>query len=133
MDQLDCAITVFTLTNFGELVFTAMEDFDAGRYNESLESWNQVIKYDGNYDLAYIGIGRAYLRQKEYKTAMEYFKLKYDAENYSKAYRQYRKIWVEENIVVIVIVLLVLFLVPMIIGKIKSIKYEFATADIFKV
>ena len=133
LDQLDCAITVFTLTNFGELVFTAMEDFDAGRYNESLESWNQVIKYDGNYDLAYIGIGRAYLRQKEYKTAMEYFKLKYDAENYSKAYRQYRKIWVEENIVVIVIVLLVLFLVPMIIGKIKSIKYEFATADIFKV
>ena len=110
-----------------------MEDFDAGRYNESLESWNQVIKYDGNYDLAYIGIGRAYLRQKEYKTAMEYFKLKYDAENYSKAYRQYRKIWVEENIVVIVIELLVLFLVPMIIGKIKSIKYEFATADIFKV
>ncbi|MBR5761449.1 MAG: hypothetical protein IKX87_05425 [Lachnospiraceae bacterium] len=133
LDQLDCAITVFTLTNFGELVFSAMEDFDAGRYNESLESWNQVIKYDGNYDLAYIGIGRAYLRQKEYKTAMEYFKLKYDAENYSKAYRQYRKIWVEENIVVIVIVLLVLFLVPMIIGKIKSIKYEFATADIFKV
>lgn len=133
LDQLDCAITVFTLTNFGELVFTAMEDFDAGRYDESLASWDQVIKYDGNYDLAYIGIGRAYLRQKEYKTAMEYFKLKYDAENYSKAYRQYRKIWVEENIVVIVIVLLVLFLVPMIIGKIKSIKYEFATADIFKV
>ena len=27
----------------------------------------------------------------------------------------------------------ILFLVPMIIGKVKSIKYEFATADIFKV
>ena len=133
LDQLDCAITVFTLTNFGELVFSAMEDFDGGRYDESLGEWREVIKYDGNYDMAYIGIGRAYLRQKEYKTAMEYFKLKYDDENYSKAYRQYRKIWVEENIVIIVIVLLVLFLVPMIIGKIKSIKYEFATADIFKV
>ena len=133
LDQLDCAITVFTLTNFGELVFSAMEQFDQGKYDESLSNWQQVIKYDGNYDLAYIGIGRAYLRQKEYKTAMEYFKLKYDDENYSKAYRQYRKIWVEDHIVIIVIVLLVLFLVPTIIGKIKSIKYEFATADIFKV
>ena len=133
LDQLDCAITVFTLTEFGELVFSAMEKFDSGLYEASLDDWNQVVKYDGNYDLAYIGIGRAYLRQKEYKTAMEYFKLKYDDENYSKAYRQYRKIWVEEHIVVIVIVLLALFLVPMIIGKIKSIKYEFATADIFKV
>lgn len=133
LDQLECSLTVFTLTEFGELVFAAMESFDDGRYDESVEYWNQVIKYDGNYDLAYIGIGRAHLRKKEYKQAMEYFELKYDDENYSKAYRQYRKVWVEENITTIVIVLGVLIVVPLVIGKYKSIKREIEFADIFKV
>jgi len=132
LDQLSCSITMFTLTEFGSLVFEAMDSFDEGKYDESLAAWQQVIVENGNYDLAYIGIGRAYLRQKEYKTAMEYFELKYDDENYSKAYRQYRKIWVEENIVTIVVIILLLFFVPMTIGRVKSIKREFETADVFK-
>ncbi|MCQ2519318.1 MAG: hypothetical protein MJ107_02180 [Lachnospiraceae bacterium] len=133
LDELDCSITIFTQTDFGALVFKAMDLFDEGEYEASQAAWEDIIKDNGNYDLAYIGIGRAHLRQKDYKTAMEYFELKYDDENYSKAYRQYRKIWVEENIVAIVIVLLLLFLVPMGIGRYKSIKREFDTADIFKV
>ena len=90
------------------------------------------MKMNGNYDLAYIGIGRTLLRQKNYKEAMKYFELKYDAQNYSKAFKQYRKQWVEEHIALIVIVLLLLFLVPLSIGKIKKIRYEIDTADYFQ-
>lgn len=133
VDELDCAITLFTQTEFGQQVFEAMDLFDQGKYEESQAAWEDVITINGNYDLAYIGVGRAYLRQKEYKEAMDLFELKYDDENYSKAYRQYRKIWVEENIVKIVVILLLLFLVPFGIGKVKSIKHEIDTADIFKV
>lgn len=133
LDKQDCAITMFTLTDFGALVFDAMDKFDEGEYEASQADWEEVIRENGNYDLAYIGIGRAYLRQKEYKTAMDYFKLKYDDVNYSKAYRQYRKIWVEEHIVPIVIIILLLFLVPLTIGKVKSIKREIEFADIFNV
>lgn len=131
VDQLDCAITLFTLTDFGELVFSAMDHFDLGEYEESQAAWEKVIDLNGNYDLAYIGLGRSYLRQKEYKTAMDYFKLKYDDENYSKAYQQYRKEWVEENLTWIVIVILALFLIPMGIGRVKKVKFEINTADIF--
>ena len=63
---------------------------------------------------------------------MEYFELKYDDENYSKAYKQYRKEWIQENIVIIVVVILAVFLIPMGIGKIRSLKKEIDTADIFK-
>ena len=63
---------------------------------------------------------------------MEYFELKYDGENYSKAYKQYRKVWVEDHIVIIVIVILALFLVPFGIGKVKRIRHEIDTADIFR-
>lgn len=132
LDALDCSITMFVTTEFGQTVYQAMDEFDLGNYEKSGECWEQAMKLNGNYDLAYIGIGRAHLRQEEYKEALEYFKLKYDAENYSKAYKQYRKIWVQENIVGIVIFLLVIFLVPTTINKVKQIKHEIDIADIFK-
>ena len=132
LDELDCAITLFTPTEFGELVYSAIDQFDQGEYDLSEQSWRQVMALDGNYDLAYIGIGRALLRQEKYKEAMDYFELKYDDENYSKAYKQYRKEWVEDHIGVIVIVILALFLVPMAINKRKELIHEVENADIFK-
>ncbi len=131
LDELDCAITLFVSTEFGHLVYDAIDQFDEGNYEASEASWRKVKDLNGNYDLAYIGIGRALLRQERYKEAMDYFELKYDDENWSKAYKQYRKQWVEDHIVIIVIVILAVFLIPMSIGKVKSMKREVETADIF--
>ena len=133
VDSLDCSITVLVPTQFGNLVYQAVEEFDKGNYETSGAAWQEVLNQNGNYDLAYIGIGRSLLRQERYEEAMKYFELKYDAENYSKAYKQYRKIWVEEHIGWIVAVILLLFLVPLSIGKVKSIRHEIDTADIFVV
>ena len=131
LDTLDCSLTSFVPTPFGELVYQAVEDFDRGDYLASSASWEQVMALDGNYDLAYIGIGRSLLRQKRYKEAMDYFEIKYDAENYSKAYKQYRKIWVESHILWIIAGVLVLALVPLAAGRVRGIRQEIATADIF--
>lgn len=133
LDNLDCSITMFVTTEFGDAVYEAMEEFDEGNYEASEAAWRHAMVLNGNYDLAYIGIGRALLRQERYGEAMEYFELKYDEKNYSKAYQQYRKIWVEENIGKISIVLLILILIPLGIGKVKKIKHEIEIADIFKV
>ena len=132
LDSLDCAVTMFVPTEFGKLIYDAVDQFDAGNYEASSASWERVMALDGNYDLAYIGIGRNLLRQKEYREAMDYFELKYDAENWSKAYKQYRKEWVQENIAVIVAVILALFLIPIFIGRIRSVKREIDKADIFQ-
>ncbi|MCR5503055.1 MAG: hypothetical protein K6F53_08600 [Lachnospiraceae bacterium] len=131
LDTLDCAITVFVPTEFGSMVYKAVDQFDQGDYNASGESWERVVQINGNYDLAYIGIGRARLRQERYKEAMEYFEVKYDDENYSKAFKQYRKEWVEDHIAIIVLIILALFLVPMGIGRIKAIKHEIDTDELF--
>ena len=133
LDGQDCSITVMKPTEFGNLVYDAMYQFDQGEYEKSGELWQEVMKLNGNYDLAYIGIGRALLRQEEYEEALDYFELKYDDDNYSIAFKQYRKDWVEEHILIIVIVLLVVFLVPLSIGKIRDIKQEIDTADIFRI
>ncbi|MBP5153111.1 MAG: hypothetical protein ILP13_09405 [Lachnospiraceae bacterium] len=132
LDNMDNAVTVFTNTEFGSLVFKAMEDFDKGRYERSQEAWEKVMALDGNYTLAYIGVGRALLRQERYREAMDYFELKYDDENYSKAFQQYRKEWINDHIGLIIAILALLFLVPLGIGRYKRIKWEIATADIFR-
>lgn len=124
LDNIDCAITTFVPTEFGKHVYRAIETFDEGDYETSERAWREAAKLNGNYDLAYIGIGRALLRQKRFREAMDYFELKYDYINYSKAYKQFRKEWVEENIVLIVVVILLIFLVPMGIGKVRSVKRE---------
>ena len=132
LDENDGAITFFVTTEYGNLIYDAIDKFDLGEYDASETSWRKVMELNGNYDLAYIGIGRSLLRQKKYKEAMEYFELKHDAENYSKAFKQYRKQWVEEHIVLIVVIILLLFLIPLGIGRLKFIKHEIDTADIFQ-
>lgn len=132
LDSQDCSLTVMRPTEFGSLVYEAMYEFDQGEYDRSGELWQEVMKLNGNYDLAYIGVGRTLLRQEQYEEALDYFEMKYDEDNYSKAFKQYRKQWVEENIMIIMVILLILIIVPLVIGKIKAIKHEIDIADIFR-
>lgn len=132
LDAVDKSITLFTPTDYGNMIFEAIDTFDAGEYTKSGEIWQKVMALNGNYDLAYIGVGRSLLRQERYKEAMEYFELKYDDDNYSKAFKQYRKEWVEEHILIIFIIVFAVLLIPMAIGKISKIKHEIDTADIFR-
>lgn len=132
LDSQDSSITLFTPTIFGTLIFDAIEQFQDGHYEESGETWKEVMKLNGNYDLAYIGIGRSLYRQEQYREAMEYFKLKWDDDNYSKAFKYYRQEWIEEHIGAIFAVVFLVLVVPIAIGKIKMLKREIDTADIFK-
>ena len=72
------------------------------------------------------------LRQEKYHEAMEYFLLKLDQSNYSKAFKQYRKEWVEEHILLLIGAFFVILCVPLAIGKVKAIKHEIDIADIFR-
>ncbi|MCR5739081.1 MAG: NHL repeat-containing protein [Lachnospiraceae bacterium] len=132
LDTIDCSITYFTLSDFGKDIYSAIDMFDAGEYEASGEAWQRVLNVDGNYDLAYIGIGRSLLRQEQYKEAMRYFEIKYDDENYSKAFKEYRKEWVQSHLFLTVFVLLLLLLIPLSIDKYKDMQVEIATSDVFR-
>lgn len=131
LDSLDGSVTIFTPTLYGNQIFNAIDQFQKGKYDESGETWRDVLSMNGNYDLAYIGIGRSLLRQERYHEAMEYFSLKLDGDNYSKAFKQYRKEWVEDHILWLIGGFFLILCVPLAIGKIKAVKHEIDTADIF--
>ncbi len=124
LDSKTGGITFFTNTEYGKNIERALSEYKVGNYDESHRYWEKVIMQNGNYDLAYIGIGRNLLRQERYKEAMEYFELKLDDENYSKAFQLYRKEWIEENIGWIFAAFFLVTLTPVIIGTIKKMKRE---------
>ena len=124
LDANGCSITVLTPTEYGSLIFKANDEYNRGLYGDSADTWREVLKRNGNYDLAYIGIGRAELQQGNYKLACDYFKMARDDENYSEAFRYYRSELVEQNIGWIFGVVAAVLVIPMVVGRIKKIKWE---------
>lgn len=124
LDENECSITVFTPTEYGSLIYLASDQYLRGEYDESADTWREVLRLNANYNLAFIGIGRALMRQENYKEAMDYFKMAYDHENYGRAYRYYRKELVEENIVWAVAAIVIVLVVPLVVRQVKKMKME---------
>ena len=124
LDQLEGSVTVFTPTEYGMTIFDAISTYLQGEYDRSAELWRDVLKMNANYPLAFRGIGRAILRQNDYKGAMEYFEMAHDRENYGRAFKLYRKEWVERNIWWILTLVAVLLIVPLLLGRMKRMKWE---------
>jgi sugar lactone lactonase YvrE len=112
LDSRAASLTRFDLTGYGVKINQALTEYRAGRYESSAAVWEEVLKMNGNYDLAYIGIGRAALRERDYLKAMRYYELKHFRTGYGKAFQLYRKQWIEENIWKIVLGLGILIFTP---------------------
>ncbi|MBP3541000.1 MAG: hypothetical protein J6K72_04165 [Clostridia bacterium] len=124
LDQNEANLTIFTPTEYGNLIFDASEAYLNGDYDGSADLWEEVLKLNANYNLAFIGIGRSLMRQEKYPEAMEYFKMAHDRDNYGRAFRQYRKIWVEENIGWMVAALAAVMIIPLVIKTVKKTRWE---------
>ncbi|MFA6735478.1 MAG: YIP1 family protein [Saccharofermentanales bacterium] len=97
LDSDKASITVFKLTEYGQLVLDATVMYNEGMYSEAMDQWDKVIMQNHNSELAYRGIGRAYLQQGDYSKALQYLKDGQDRAGYSKAFGYYRSQIVREN------------------------------------
>ncbi|OBZ17998.1 hypothetical protein [Bacillus sp. FJAT-26390] len=91
LDQGMNRINVFNPTRYGTLINEANDLLVTGKYDEAESKWSELLNLDANNEIAYVGIGKALLRQGENKLAMENLRLGYDREYYSKALGKYRK------------------------------------------
>lgn len=90
LDRDTKTIVVYEYTEFGELVNLAIHYHNNGEFEKAAHVWEEVIKINANYEIAYNGIGKLLLRQGKYKEALQYFELGHDQYYYSKAYQEYR-------------------------------------------
>ena len=124
LDGLKNSVTVFTPTEYGQLIYDATDTYLSGDYDTSAELWSDVMTLNANYPLAFRGLGRSMLRQEKYREAMYYFERAHDREDYGRAFKQYRKIWIEKNVLWIVLILAAVLLIPLILGRIRRMKWE---------
>lgn len=118
------ALTRFDLTEYGALINEALAMYHRGLYEESYDIWQEVLRINGNFSLAYIGIARALLRQGYYREAMRYFRLQHDYRNYGRAFGFYRRVWMEENFWMFALALGVLMVVPPVVKRVIKIRRE---------
>ncbi|HIW32939.1 MAG TPA: hypothetical protein IAA29_09130 [Candidatus Paenibacillus intestinavium] len=91
LDKALGEITVFQTTEYGRMLNEAVRSYYRGDEEKAFDYYQQTINMNSNLEFAYGGIGKALLRQGNYKEAMSYFKKSMDQKNYSKAYLLYRK------------------------------------------
>jgi len=126
LDKNTKELKVFVSTEIGGYINKAVELEYKGDIDSAAEYWKKVIKFNANYEYAYVGVGKKYLKDKEYKTAMQYFKNGSNKLQYSEAYKLYRNNIIKKYappvlyvIVGLVIVLVVFKIVRKKLGKNK--------------
>ncbi|MBR2986786.1 MAG: YIP1 family protein [Clostridia bacterium] len=125
LDALSKSFTVYRRTDYGDLLIDALHYENIRDYDGSIEAWKGVLRHNNNFDSAYIGVGKALYRDSKYEEAMEYFKAAYDASNYSDAYKEVRKGWIEDYFFLIILVPLVIVVAWVFFKKyVKKVNYQ---------
>ncbi|MDD6279416.1 MAG: hypothetical protein ACI4JE_03710 [Ruminococcus sp.] len=117
LDMMKNTVTIFTETSFGEIVHEAAAYYNAGQYEKALEPWYEVLRRDGNYRRAYIGVASALLNAGDYEGAMKYAKLADAPAIYNKAFEGYRMDFLDEHFTEIIIVLILLIIALVILSR----------------
>lgn len=103
-------ITVFKPTDYEVLIHEAVTKYNGGHYDEALELWRKVLRYNANSTLAYLGIGRALMKAGKVEESLYYFKMGFGRYEYSQAYRLVRLERIRKYAGTVVIVLAALIL-----------------------
>lgn len=102
--ELKPNITVYEQTEYGQILINALKNNNERNYDMAVDDWESILQRNGNFDTAYVGIGKAYYRDGRWQDAMEQFKFAYDTTDYSDAFHQYRKEWVSKWVWVVPLV-----------------------------
>ena len=119
LDGRKASVTVFKQTEFGAIVHNAITLFNRGKYEEARQPWEEAIRRDSNYWLAYIGLGNAYLNEGDYDTAMKYFY--YNSQSgYNDAFKSWRMNFIRDNFTLFAVIIIVLLIVIYVFSSWKN-------------
>ena len=120
LDKNTKELKVFVSTEIGGYINQAVEAEYKGDIDTAAEFWKKVIKFNANYEYAYVGVGKKYLKDKEYKTAMTYFKNGSNKLQYSEAYKLYRNNLIKRYAPTVLYIVLGLVVVGVVIKIIRK-------------
>ena len=117
LDKTNDNITVFQRTEYGDILLKAIAAESTQDFDLAINLWTEVLKRNSNFDSAYVGIGQAMYRNKDYVNSLTYFESAYDTENWSNSYKELRKEWMSTYFL-----LLLLLIVALLVGLLMFFK-----------
>ena len=106
LDNVNRRFTVYKRTQYGDILINALKNQNDRQFNLAVTDWNEILKRNLNFDAAYIGIGQSLYRDEMYAESMEYFEDAYDTVNWSESYKEIRKAWISDWIILIPVVII---------------------------
>lgn len=122
LDSLLNSVLVYEITEYGQHLLSALEKNSMGDSEGSYQEWLEVLRHNANSEFAYIGIGKTFLKEGEYKEAMDYFQLGNSRKYYTKSFKFYRKELMQENFGRVMGVVSIIVLILVLLGFYKKIK-----------
>ena len=111
-------LVVYSPTEYCETIISALRNQNKHEYDTSIQYWQDVLTKNNNFDLAYIGIGKALFSQGKYDEAYTVLQNAYETQYASKAFAELRKDIIGKWIILIAIVAIAL-----IVGIVKFLGY----------
>ncbi len=108
LDKTENNITVFKRTEYGDILLEAIAAESTQDFALAIELWTEVLKRNSNFDSAYVGIGQAMYRTKDYENSLSYFEAAYDTENWSKSYKEIRQDFMSRAFLLLVLIIVVI-------------------------
>lgn len=129
LDAYYGAIMRFAETSYGSLINEAVGLRFDGDETEAIDKWQEVLRLDGNNELANTGIGKAYLTAGDNRLAMEYLELGMNRKYYSIAWKRYRNELLAKNMNIIMTVIVVLIIAWVVYRKLRKKKKSKAAGE----
>ncbi len=123
LDKSENTITVFQRTEYGDILLDAIHAEGTQDFDLAINLWTDVLKRNSNFDSAYVGIGQAMYRNKDYANSLSYFESAYDTTNWSNSYKEIRKEWMSTYFLLLLLIIVALIVVVVVffraMGKIN--------------
>jgi DNA-binding beta-propeller fold protein YncE len=84
-------LIIFSPTEYGKIINTAVEQSRNGDYDASNKEWGKLLQMNPHFNQAYIGVGKSKYMSGHFNEAMKYFKYADDKDHYDEAFQAYRK------------------------------------------
>ena len=110
LDKTNDNITVFQRTEYGDILLSAIAAESTQDFDLAINLWTEVLKRNSNFASAYVGIGQAMYRNKDYANSLSYFESAYDTTNWSNSYKEIRKEWMSNYFLVLIAIILALII-----------------------
>lgn len=119
LDSQKNNITTFIKTEYGKLLFEAIALYNSGKYEQSFDLWNEILKKNSNCEVAYQGMADALYSLGRAKESLDFYKMAYDQEGYSEAFEEVRADFLKDNFALLMIVLVALCALPFVLMRVK--------------